>query len=210
VRVKLARLMQRRNGRKPITCIAALTLLIAACSGSRSHPAAKGVDGVSAAAFAQRGIYLGPPGTIPAGVPNTPPQTPATTFVTGVSRTSIPEPSAEQLAVRGDPANGTATVTAQQAVATATKNIGGFVGPVTVGSPQLVQLDSVYARVVATAWAVPVSGTIDLSHGPVSHGPVPTAPTSVPQSPARTTTAIVFVDATTGNFISEEGFGSGS
>jgi hypothetical protein len=185
-------------------------VLVASARGGQSRdavrvaaPPAESVGPVSADAFAQRGIYIGPPGTIPAGVPSVPPITPPSTAGSGASPVSGTQPGSEQLAVQGDPANGTATVTAQAAEATTLKSIGGFVGPVTLGTPTLVQLDNIYTQVIATAWAIPVTGTVDLSHGPA-----PTDGSSVTPSPPRTTTAIAFVDAVTGNFISEEGFGS--
>lgn len=162
----------------------------------------QGVGIISAAAFEQRGIYLGPPGTIPTGVPSSPNVAPPTTLGTG-SPTTQPAASAEQLAVQGDPANGTTTVSATEALTTAQHNLGGFVPPVTWGTPVLVQLDNIYASIVATAWAIPVTGTALLSGGPAAVGG-----SSITMTPSSSTTAVVFVDAVTGHFISEEGFSS--
>jgi hypothetical protein len=185
-----------------IAWLASLVLVAAGCSASHSHPSAEGVGGVAPNSFTQRGIYIGPPGTVPAGIPNTPLPTPATTSGTGGSVSAGTELSAIQLAVRGDPANGRATVSAQEAVATAKRNVVGPQGPFTIGAPKLVQVDFIYVPMVATAWAIPVTGTFELSDGPPTRGK-----TSVTRSALRTTTAIIFVDGVTGRFIAQEGFG---
>ena len=173
-------------------------------TATSSQPAPQGVDGITASQFTARGIYLGPPGVLRAGVPTIPPPTVATTAVLPGESTpsSVQMHSPEQLAVMGDPANGSTKVTASDAVAVALKNIGGFVGPATAGTPVLVQFDSVNASVLATAWAMPISGKVELSGGPV-----PTGGGTVTITPYQTT-VIVFVDGTTGMFMEEDGFGS--
>ena len=99
----------------------------------------------------QRGIYLGPPGKLPAGIPICPDVSPATTAGTSPSSSSSTVVGSELLAVQGDPADGKATVTARTAVATALADVGGFVGAVTAKTPTLVQIKDIYACVVATA-----------------------------------------------------------
>ncbi len=186
----------------------AVAVVTAGCSSHTTRPAPLGIGPVSAEAFVQRGIYLGPPGTIPTGVPNVPTVTPATTSGGNTSPHST-TPGAEQLAVRGDPANGTATVTKQQAVATALKVTAAFVGAFSVGTPKLLQLDIIYTNLVATAWAIPITGTLESSGGPPPTGHVRTSRSSVTQtSPRPIGTVIDFVDAVTGKFIFEAGFGS--
>jgi hypothetical protein len=184
-----------------IALAVSLVLVAAACGGSHSHPSAQGVGGVEASALTQRGIYLGPPGTLPAGVPDAAPPTPATTSGTGGRVASGVELSPVQLAVRGDPADGHATVSAVEAVATARHNLAGFVGSITIGAPKLVQVDYIYVPMVATAWAIPVTGPFEFLAGPAPTGGGP-----VRRSRPRTTTAVAFVDAVTGRFISEEVF----
>jgi|GEM_PF-2514347 len=183
--VALALMVDRPGGRTRVTAAASSVPL--------------SIGGITADQLASRGIYLGSPGTLPADVPSVgAPIVPTTSGP--VAPTSPPQPSPEQVAVVGDPANGTASVSASTAVTVALKNIGGFVGPVTAGNPILVQFDNVYASVVATAWAIPVTGQVELSAGPAA--PSGNGGAVAPYK----TTALVFIDATTGRFISEEGF----
>jgi hypothetical protein len=172
---------------------------------SATQPQPEGVGGISADAFTARGIFLGPPGQVPAGASSVSVATPLTTVAVDGS-SSPPGPSGEQLAVQGDPANGTAQITASEAESAALANEAGFVGPTTTGDPVLLQYDDAPAGVVATAWAIPVTGTVQLSGGraqtPLSGAPS-TTPTSLP-----TEEAVIFIDAVTGSFISEEGFAS--
>ena len=69
------------------------------------------------------------------------------------------------------------------------------------GIPDLVQLKDIYERIVATAWAVPLTGTAQLSCGPAPSD----AGTTGSCQPSPSTT-IVFVDAVTGKLISAPGF----
>ncbi|MHB1929446.1 MAG: hypothetical protein ACYCUG_08520 [Acidimicrobiales bacterium] len=196
------------------TALAVGAAVFAATSGPKSHssvesagttvtaPLAQGVGGISASQLAQRGIYLGPPGEIPAGTP-APPNIPVPTTVganNSGSATPTTELSSERQAVQGDPANGTAKVSSNAALATAKENLGGFVGTVSWGTPVLEQLDNIYAGIVATTWVIPVTGTVELSAGPVGTSGAPVTLELVTQ------TALVFVDSFTGTFISEEGF----
>jgi hypothetical protein len=185
-----------------VISVAAMALTLAGCSGG-SGPAALGVGGVSSASLAQRGIYLGPPGHIPAGTPREQRSAPPTTAVDKQTGGTLLAPGSEQQAVRGDPANGIASVSEQAALATAVRSVGGFVGYVVTGTPVLVQFDDIYTSVVATAWAIPFTGGAQLSAGPAPTGPG--AGSQVTSQPGSTT-AIVFVDAVTGKLISEEGF----
>ena len=188
-------------------------------SGSTSHLSRavvpQGVEGVSAAQFVARGIYLGPPGIVPTAAIGIRPARPTSTTLVGQqfasTKAAVPV-SPEQLAVRGDLADGRATVTANEAKRTALAQAAGFVGPVTSGTPTLVQLDDAYAGVVATAWAIPMRGAVELSDGAeqLSDGAVAphesgkTQHKSVQVPPVES--AVVFIDAVTGHFISEEGF----
>ena len=188
------------------SALVALALGLAATGCTSDHSAApEGVGGIPAAALAQRGIYLGPPGKLPAGVPKCPNLAPATTLSAGGAVSSVPSPASEQQAVQGDPADGRATVAARSAVATALSNNGGFVGTVSAGNPVLVQLKDIYACIVATAWAVPVTGMAQLSCGPA-----PTNGAIAGLCQPRPNTAIMFVDAVTGKLISEAGFSGNS
>lgn len=179
--------------------------LVASGCANHHSTAAEGVGGIAAATLEQRGIYLGRPGKLPSGVPNCQNLAPATTVSTGISETPVPPVPSEQQAVQGDPATGRATVSARSAVATASANKGGFVGSVSVRRPVLVQLKDIYACIIATAWAVPVTGTAQLSCGPA-----PTNGGTAGLCQPRPTTAIMFVDAVTGKFISQAGLSDSS
>jgi len=87
-------------------------------------------------------------------------------------------------------------------MAAALAEVGGFVGPVRAGTPALVQLKDTYACIIATAWAVPLTGMAQLSCGPA---PTDRGTTGSCQPSANTT--IVFIDAVTGELISAPGFG---
>jgi hypothetical protein len=173
-------------------------------AGSTTTVAAVTVAGIPASSFEARGIYLGRPGITPKNAPTGTEPAPPTTHV-GTSSSQPPgtdAPSPEQLAVQGDPANGMATVSAAMAVHTALTQGGGFTGYVTTGTPVLVQFDEPGIPVLATAWAIPMTGTVMLSAGAV-----PEDGGTVATRPPVTETAVAFIDAVTGKFISEEGFG---
>ena len=68
----------------------------------------------------------------------------------------------------------------------------------------LVQIKDIYACIVATAWAVPLSGRTQLSCGPAPTDGATTG--SCQPSPTKT---IVFIDAVTGKLISVPGFSQG-
>jgi hypothetical protein len=179
-----------------------LAIVVSACSGGGDKPAARGVANISADDLVQRGIYLGPPGTLPAGASPCADVLPATTTGPGTSVSTTPAVGSEQQAVQGDPADGKAKVTSRTAIATSRAEVGGFVGTVRAGTPALVQLKDIYACIVATAWAVPLTGMAQLSCGPVpTHGG-----TTRSCQPSPSTT-IVFIDAVTGKLISAPGFG---
>ena len=188
-------------------CAALLVLVLSGCS-TVSGPRARGVGGVTSGALADQGIYLGPPGRIPAGTPSGPatPSPVTTTGLGGTTGTNLSVPESEQEAVLGDPANGTATVSEQSALVVARDHEPGFVGPVMIGPPVLVQFDDVRNSVVATAWAIPMKGAVQLSAGAVSIGSA-SGSQFVSKPPTGTQTAIIFVDAVTGRFITGAGFG---
>jgi hypothetical protein len=175
--------------------------------GATATVAAVTVAGIPESSFEARGIYLGRPGVTPTNAPTgtDPAPAPPTTHVESSSSqppgTDAPNP--EQLAVRGDPANGTVKVSAAMAVITAQTEEGGFTGHVTTGTPVLVQFDEPGIPVLATAWAVPMTGTAMLSDGPapIDGGTVGTTP------PPVTEIGVAFIDAVTGKFIDEPGFG---
>jgi hypothetical protein len=185
-----------------IAVVAMLVIVLSSCSGGGGEIAARGVGTISAAALVQRGLYLGPPGKLPTEVPRCSTAATPTTFVAGATVSSAAPLGAEQLAVRGDPADGKATVSARAAVATALANGAGFVGTVKAGSAVLVEMKDTSACVVATAWAIPETGLVELSCGPVSTDGAKTG--SCEPQPSTT---ITFVDAMTGKFISAAGFG---
>jgi hypothetical protein len=172
---------------------------------SASQVAAEGVGNIPADLFTQRGIYLGPPGQTPTAASGYSIATPTPTTPSQSSSASSPATtglSGEQAAVQGDPADGHAQVTATQALQTATAQAAGFVGSTTTETPVLVQYVDAPAGVVATAWAVPLSGTVDLSAGPAPSG---TASPATNVGGPEAATAVVFVDAVTGKVISEQG-----
>jgi len=168
--------------------------------------APRGVGAVSVDELAQIGIYLGSPGTMPAGTPPFAHVTVPATMVQGSANEPSTGLSSEQQAVAGDPANGRSRVTASQAVRIALTNAGGFSGPPMTGQPVLVQYVNIYAGVIATAWAVPLNGVVELSRGPAPTGDTATiAPSAVPS--VETARVISFVDAYTGKFIAQDSFG---
>jgi len=185
--------------------VVVLAIVALSCSGGDRERVAEGVGNVSADALAERGIYLGLPGKLPAGILKCPALTPATTTGDGTTVPSAPHVGAEQQAVHGDPADGRATVSSRSALAAALAKTGGFVGTVNTGTAVLVQFKDIYAYVVATAWAVPLTGMAQLSCGPA---PTDTGTTASCQP--RPNTAIIFVDAVTGQFITEVGFSGNS
>jgi hypothetical protein len=172
--------------------------------GATAKATPEGVGNIPASRFEARGIYLGPPGRIPDGTPKAARPSPPTTVVAGKQPTQPTSTGLgpEQQAVAGDPANGTSSITAAEATRVAMSELGGFTSPPTPGTPVLVQLDNVNTSIVATAWAVPVTGPAMLSYGPVPTGSVASVAVPAPV----TETAVVFIDAVTGKFISEEGF----
>jgi hypothetical protein len=171
-----------------------------------SAPGPRGVGAVSANELAQRGTYLGPPGTIPAGTPPFAHVPVPTTMGQGSGATTSSGLSSEQLAIAGDPANGEAKVTASHAVEIALSTAGGFSGAPTAEQPVLVQYVNIYTAVIATAWAVPLNGVVDLSHGPALSGDETTA--SHPTPSFETGRVISFIDSYTGILIEEEGYGN--
>lgn len=185
-----------------LAAVILLAINVSACSGGGGKPAARGVANISADDLVQRGIYLGPPGTLPAGVSPCANVAPATTTGTGTSLSSTPTLGSEQQAVQGDPADGKATVTSRIAIATSLAQVGGFVGTVSAGTPALVQIKDIYACIVATAWAVPLTGMAQLSCGAV-----PTDGGTTGSCQPSPNTTIVFIDAVTGKLISAPGFG---
>lgn len=169
--------------------------------------AAIGVGPITAAEFEARGLYIGPPGQLPSAAAGAPKLSPQTTALVGSTPTGPTTTilSGEQQAVVGDPASGSVSISSAQALAVAKANLGGFVGTPTFGTAVPVQYDDAPAGVVATAWAIPVSGLVQLSYGAV---PTSTTPgETIPAPHPVVEDAVVFVDAITGRFISEEGFG---
>ncbi len=185
-----------------MAAVVLLAIVVSACSGGGSKPTAQGVASISADDLAQRGICVGPAGTLPAGVPTCADVSPATTTGTGTGHSSTPALGSEQQAVQGDSADGRATVTSRTAIATALAEVGGFVGAVSVGTPALIQLKDIYACIAATAWAVPLTGMAQLSCGPA-----PTDGGTTGSCQPSPNTTIVFIDAVTGKLISAPGFG---
>ena len=184
--------------------IVLFVVVVSSCSSGAGRPAAQGVASISADNLVQRGIYLGPPGKLPAGVPTCADVPPATTTGTSTSSSSSSGGGSEQLAVKGDPADGKATVTSRTALATALADVGGFVGTDTAATPTLVQIKDIYACIVATAWAVPVAGRAQLSCGPT-----PTNDGTSGSCRPSPSTTVVFIDAVTGKLISAPGFSQG-
>lgn len=193
--------------------VVGLMFVGASCSASQ-HPAAMGVGGVSAERLTGEGIFLGPPGRLPAGTPKCGPLpvVPTTVIEGATSAATTPasattEENPAEAAVQGDRANGHAKISANLAAALANANRPLFIGRVDVAAPVLLQLKDldIYGRcVVATIWAVAMTGREQLSCGPAATG-VPTPRSSA--SCDQPSTVIFFIDAVTGRLIDAPGFG---
>jgi hypothetical protein len=190
--------------------VAGLAFTGASCSASQ-QPAAMGVGGVSAQRLTGQGIFLGPPGRLPAGTPRcgalpavatTSIEGAASAATTPVSATTEENPA--EAAVRGDPANGRAKVSSSFAATFANAHRPPFTGTVDVGPAVLLQFKDVNGTcVVATVWAVPLTGLEQLSCGPaVTAGTTPRMSASC----ASPSTLIFFIDAVTGRLIDAPGF----
>ncbi len=168
--------------------------------------AAIGVGPVTAAEFEARGLYIGPPGQVPSAAAGSRRSNPPQTAPVGSApyETATTVLSGEQQAVMGDPASGSASISGTRALAVAKADLAGFVGTPTFGAAVLVQYDNAPAGVVATAWAIPVAGQVQLSYGAA---PTSTTPGQTIQGrPPVNEVAVVFIDAVTGKLISEDGF----
>jgi hypothetical protein len=172
--------------------LAGLAFAGASCSASQP-PAAMGVGAISAQRLTGQGIFLGPPGRLPAGTPKCGPL-PAvpSTSIEGATTAATASPSATtgenpaEAAVQGDLANGHAKVSSNLAADYANAHRPPFIGRVDTAAPMLLQLKDldVYGRcVVATVWAVAMTGREQLSCGPAVTGDsTPSPPRPAPNS----------------------------